>query len=82
MKIGHSLFWALLLKLSPPRRLFLMIALLFTLVALFGAKLFGWPREVHILLAAGSLLALLALELTARVVMKRCSMPATTHCSA
>ena len=53
MHIARSLFWALLMKLSPPRRVFLMIALLFTLVALSGAQPFGWPREVHILLAAG-----------------------------
>lgn len=69
--IARSLFWALLMKLSPPRRIFLIIALLLTLVALSGAQPFDWPREGFIFLAAGSLLALLALELADRVVMKR-----------
>jgi phosphoserine phosphatase RsbU/P len=71
VRIARLLFWALLTKLSPPRRVFLMIALLLTLTAVFGLRPLGWPRELHILLAAGSLLALLALELADRVVMKR-----------
>jgi serine phosphatase RsbU (regulator of sigma subunit) len=71
VRIARLLFWALLMKLSPPRRVFLMIALLLTLTAVFGFRPLGWPRELHILLAAGSLLALLALELADRVVMKR-----------
>lgn len=71
VRIARLLFWALLMKLSPPRRVFLMIALLFTVVALSGALPLGGPREIHILLAAGALLALLALELADRVVMKR-----------
>ncbi|MGD0014941.1 MAG: PP2C family protein-serine/threonine phosphatase [Bryobacteraceae bacterium] len=69
--IARLLFWALLMKLSPPRRVFLVIALLLTLTAVSGLQPFGWPQAVHVLLAAGSLLALLALELADRVVMKR-----------
>jgi len=70
-KIARLLFWALLMKLSPPRRVLLVIALLLTLTAVSGLQPFGWPQAVHVLLAAGSLLALLALELADRVVMKR-----------
>jgi serine phosphatase RsbU (regulator of sigma subunit) len=70
-RIAHSLFWALLMKLSPPRRVFLMIALLLALMALLNLRPLGGPREGYIFLAAGSLLALLALELADRVVMKR-----------
>jgi sigma-B regulation protein RsbU (phosphoserine phosphatase) len=39
--------------------------------AVTGLRVLGWPEEIHFLLAAGALLALLALELADRVVMKR-----------
>ena len=70
-RIARLLFWAMVMKLSPPRRVFLIIALLLTLTAVSGLQPFGWPQALHVLLAAGSLLALLALELADRVVMKR-----------
>lgn len=71
LHIARSLFWALLLKLSPPRRIVLMIALVFTAVALSSAQPYGVPQPHFILLSAGLLLLLLALELADRVVMKR-----------
>ena len=71
LRIGRLLFWAMVMKLSPPRRVLLIIALLLTVFAVTGLRVLGWPEEIHFLLAAGALLALLALELADRVVMKR-----------
>ena len=70
-RVGRALFWAMMLKLSPARRVFLLIALVLVFLGLFNLRLFGWPRELYIALAAGSLLFLLALELADRVTMKR-----------
>ena len=70
-RISRALFWAMLMKLSPARRVFFLMALVLVLLALFNLRLFGWPRELYIALAAGSLLFLLALELADRVTMKR-----------
>jgi sigma-B regulation protein RsbU (phosphoserine phosphatase) len=71
LKIGGALFWALVKQLSPPRRILLMVALLFSLIGLLGLRPFGWPRESYIVVGTGLLLLLLALELADRVVMKR-----------
>ncbi len=66
---ARALFWAMVLKLSPPRRVFLLIALL--LLA------WGWlpgSREgigLAALLGPIALLVLLGLELADRVAMKR-----------
>jgi sigma-B regulation protein RsbU (phosphoserine phosphatase) len=70
-RIACSLFGAMLMKLSPPRRILLLIALGFALVAISGVWLYGLPREAYVLLSTGGLVALLALELADRVVMKR-----------
>ena len=70
-RVSHTLFWAMMLKLSPARRVFFLIALVLVFLGLFNLRLFGWPRELYIALAAGSLLFLLALELADRVTMKR-----------
>ncbi len=79
-KITNALFWAMLMKLSPARRVFLLIALVLAIFALttghvtktghnFEAAL---PENVvYVLLAVASLLFLLALELADRVTMKR-----------
>jgi len=61
----------MMMKLSPARRVFFLIALVLVFLELFNLHLFGWPRELYIALAAGSLLFLLALELADRVTMKR-----------
>ena len=80
-KTANALFWAMLLKLSPARRVFLLIALLFGLLALMsgqvtkpekGGVVFGLPGNfTFVLLALAALLFLLALELADRVTMKR-----------
>ncbi|HEY2930429.1 MAG TPA: PP2C family protein-serine/threonine phosphatase [Acidobacteriota bacterium] len=71
LKIGRALFWAMILKLSPARRVFLLLGLALLALALAG----GWSSRGSsgpaILLSAGSLLLLLALELADRVTMKR-----------
>jgi sigma-B regulation protein RsbU (phosphoserine phosphatase) len=71
--IAKQFFWALMMKLSPPRRVLLLVALplfLFSSVRMhvtdgfvFDAK-FEW-------LSAGLLLLLLSLELADKVIMKR-----------
>jgi len=79
-----ALFWALLMKLSPARRVFLLIALLFAIIALVNSQAFvsvseskhnvevGPPNNfLAVLLAVAGLLFLLALELADRVTMKR-----------
>lgn len=71
LRIARALFWAMMLKLSPARRVAFLISLVFVLLALINLSPFGWPREFMILLAAGSQLLLLALELADRVIMKR-----------
>jgi serine phosphatase RsbU (regulator of sigma subunit) len=70
-RITRALFWAMLMKLSPARRVFFLVALVLVFLALFNLRLFGWPRELYVALAAASLLFLLALELADRVTMKR-----------
>ncbi len=70
-RITRALFWAMMMKLSPARRVFFLLALVFVFMELFNLRLFGWPREIFIVFAAGSLLLLLALELADRVTMKR-----------
>ncbi len=71
LMMARSLFWALLMKLSPPRRIFLLIALVLTLFALAAPGNDPLAGRVYTLLATGSLLALIALELADRLVMKR-----------
>jgi serine phosphatase RsbU (regulator of sigma subunit) len=66
-KIGRFLFWALLMKLSPARRLLLLIALLLLVLAILGVRPFG----ISNILPVAALLVLLALELADRVTMKR-----------
>jgi serine phosphatase RsbU (regulator of sigma subunit) len=83
-KTTSALFWATLMKLSPARRVFLLIALFFAIVALTNSQvtisrsdhnhtfLFNPPNNfLPVLLAVAALLFLLALELADRVTMKR-----------
>jgi serine phosphatase RsbU (regulator of sigma subunit) len=65
LRILGALFWAMILKLSPTRRLFLLAAL-----ALLMARGVGGPAGLSAL-GALVLLALLALELADRVALKR-----------
>ena len=65
LRIAGALFWAMLMKLSPARRVFLLITCVFIVLAIFG------PGSLYIVMAVASLLFLLALELGDRVTMKR-----------
>ena len=79
-KVARSLFWAMLMKLSPARRVFLLLALVFTLLALTAFQIeagngntqLRTPQNfTFVLLSSGALIFLLALELADRVTMKR-----------
>jgi phosphoserine phosphatase RsbU/P len=72
LRIAKGLFWALLMKLSPARRVLLLVALtLFVLSSLrvqLGSVLMDAKFEF---LSAALLLLLLSLELADKVIMKR-----------
>lgn len=79
-RTASALFWAMLLKLSPARRVFLLIALALGVLALTSARIEKTDGRVltqlpgnfsFVLLALGGLVFLLALELADRVTMKR-----------
>ncbi len=81
-KTMSALFWAMLMKLSPARRVFLLMALFFAIVALTRSQITvsifkhaseGAPPNnfLPVLLSVAALLFLLALELADRVTMKR-----------
>jgi len=83
-KTASALFWALLMKLSPARRVFLLIALLFAIIALLNSQVLisisdssrnyevSPPNNfLAVLISVAALLFLLALELADRVTMKR-----------
>jgi len=81
LKTASALFWAMIMKLSPARRVFLLFALLFGLLALMSGQVnkpepggftVGLPSNITwVILALAGLLFLLALELADRVTMKR-----------
>ncbi len=81
-KTTSALFWAMLMKLSPARRVFLLIALFFAIVALTKSQItisisehgheVALPNNfLPVLLSVAALLFLLVLELADRVTMKR-----------
>jgi len=63
LRMAGLLFWAMILKLSPARRVFLLIALTFVLLAC--VRIIGWPLPIL------SLLFLIGLELSDRRLLKR-----------
>jgi serine phosphatase RsbU (regulator of sigma subunit) len=69
--ISRVLFWAMLMKLSPARRVFLLLVLLLLVCFALNIRPAGVPREAEFLLAIGGLVFLLVLELADRVTMKR-----------
>jgi len=80
LKTASALFWAMLTKLSPARRVFLLIALVLGLLALTTARVskgeagtaVGLPQNFTLVLfAISALVFLLGLELADRVTMKR-----------
>jgi sigma-B regulation protein RsbU (phosphoserine phosphatase) len=79
-RVSKLLFWAMLMKLSPARRVFLLLALFFVLLAITKSRAgigaghveVSVPNNLlEVLLAVGALVFLLALELADRVTMKR-----------
>jgi hypothetical protein len=68
---GRGLFWALLMKLSPARRVLLLVALALALLAALRASSGTQSGQFLLLLAPAILLGLLALELADRLAMKR-----------
>lgn len=74
-KISVALFWAMLTKLSPARRVFLLIALAFAVLSLTRVHVGENPPPAGVnpfqFLSLASLIFLLALELGDRVIMKR-----------
>lgn len=80
VKVGRAFFWAMLMKLSPARRVVLLLALLFGVFALMftrveisnGKTIVEGPNNgLAVILSLGGLLIVLALELSDRVIMKR-----------
>jgi sigma-B regulation protein RsbU (phosphoserine phosphatase) len=77
LKTASALFWAMLMKLSPARRVFLLIALVLGLLAMVQVRtdhgtLAQPPQDFTFILSSlGALIFLLALELADRVTMKR-----------
>ena len=73
---ASALFWAMLLKLSPARRVFLLIALVLGILSLMGGTATTNHGQVEThpvspVIPMAMLVFLLALELADRVVMKR-----------
>src|SRR5712692_5866896 len=65
-RIAKTLFWSLLMKLTPPRRVLLLVA--FVMLVMSGLNAFDVRFEI---VAAGLFLLLLSLELADKVTMKR-----------
>lgn len=76
-RIGKALFWAMVMKLSPARRVLLVLSLFLVLLGMFGTEINVSDRTViniggsEAVVGAIGLLLLLALELADRVTMKR-----------
>jgi len=76
-RIFKALFWAMVMKLSPARRVLLVLSLFLVLLGMFGTQINVSDRtQINVgggqaVLGAIGLLLLLALELADRVTMKR-----------
>ena len=70
-KLFGSLFWSVLRKLSPPRRLFLLFTMFLALLSLVDFHLLFITRELEAMLAFGGLLILLILVIADHISMKR-----------
>ena len=78
LKTVSAFFWAMIMKLSPARRVFLLIALVLAFLSTMQVRVNGpgggQPQNSPVglqLIAVGALVFLLALELSDRVTMKR-----------
>ncbi len=76
-RIAKALFWAMVMKLSPARRVLLVLSLILVLFGMFGTEINISEKTViniggsQAVLGALGLLLLLSLELADRVTMKR-----------
>ena len=73
LRVASSLFWAMLMKRSPGRRLLFLLGMVLLAAPGFRIQSANWVFETPNLsiLGGAALVALLALELADRVVMKR-----------
>jgi phosphoserine phosphatase RsbU/P len=70
-KIFGTLFWSILKKLSPARRLFLLLTMILAFLSVIGFHFLVFTQEIEFILAFGGLLILLALVLGDHISMKR-----------
>ncbi|MFZ0037002.1 MAG: PP2C family protein-serine/threonine phosphatase [Candidatus Acidiferrales bacterium] len=70
-RIFGSLFWSVLRKLSPPRRLFLLLTILLAILSVVDFNFLFFTREVEAMLAFAGLLILLVLVIGDHISMKR-----------
>jgi serine phosphatase RsbU (regulator of sigma subunit) len=70
-KIASALFSSILNKLSPPRRIFLLITIVLAFASIAGLQFLFITKDVEFLLAFGGLLILLVLVLGDHITMKR-----------
>jgi phosphoserine phosphatase RsbU/P len=70
-KIFGTLFWSFLKKLSPARRLFLLLTMVLAFLSVIGFHFLFFTQEIEFILAFGGLLTLLAMVLGDHISMKR-----------
>jgi sigma-B regulation protein RsbU (phosphoserine phosphatase) len=70
-RVFAALFWSVLRKLSPARRLFLLLTMILAVLAVIGFHFLFLTQEIEFILAFGGLLILLALVLSDHISMKR-----------
>jgi sigma-B regulation protein RsbU (phosphoserine phosphatase) len=70
-KIFGALCWSVLRKLSPARRLFLLVTIILAILAIIGFEFLVFTRTVEFALAFAGLLILLVLVLGDHISMKR-----------
>jgi serine phosphatase RsbU (regulator of sigma subunit) len=70
-KIFGTLFWSVMKKLSPPRRLFLLVTMVLAVLAIVGVHFLFITQEIEFAVAFAGLLILLVLVLGDHISMKR-----------
>jgi phosphoserine phosphatase RsbU/P len=70
-KIFRTLFWSILKKLSPARRLFLLLTIFLAFLSVIGFQFLFFTQEVEFIVAFVGLLMLLVLVLGDHISMKR-----------
>jgi serine phosphatase RsbU (regulator of sigma subunit) len=70
-RIAATLFWSVLKKLSPARRVFLLFTMLLAFLSVIGFHFLFFTQSVEFILAFSGLLLLLALVIGDHISMKR-----------